>query len=60
MYLNKLEKIQSDAAECARVRDLATDDVAREALDRVVNRLNEIAESASAEASPQRLPAQHH
>lgn len=30
MYLNKLDKIRSDAAECARIRDQTTDRATRE------------------------------
>ena len=34
-YLSSIEKLQKDAAECALIRDLATDPTKRETYDRL-------------------------
>ena len=39
MYLSKLDKIRNDAAECARMRDQATDKATREVFSRLHARL---------------------
>jgi hypothetical protein len=39
-----LERLRKDAAECALVRDLATDKAKREMFDRVARHLDELAD----------------
>jgi len=43
-YQLHLEKLRRDAAECALVRDLATDPAKREMFDRLARHLNELAD----------------
>ena len=43
-YQTHLEKLRKDAAECALVRDLATDKAKREMFDRLARHLNELAD----------------
>ena len=43
-YLTHLEKLRKDAAECALVRDLATDKAKREMFDRLARHLDELAD----------------
>ncbi|WP_027534566.1 hypothetical protein [Bradyrhizobium sp. WSM3983] len=40
----QLEKLRTDAAECALIRDLATDKAKRELFDRLANHLTVLAE----------------
>jgi len=43
-YQTHLEKLRKDAAECALVRDLATDKAKREMFDRLAQHLSELAD----------------
>ena len=43
-YQASLEKLRKDAAECALIRDLATDKTKREMFDRLVQHLNQLAD----------------
>lgn len=43
-YQTHLEKLRRDAAECALVRDLATDKAKREMFDRLARHLDELAD----------------
>jgi hypothetical protein len=43
-YLAQLEKLRKDAAECALIRDLATDKAKREMFDRLANHLTVLAD----------------
>jgi hypothetical protein len=43
-YQAHLEKLRNDAAECALVRDFATDDVKRELFDRLARHLDRLAD----------------
>lgn len=43
-YLAQLEKLRADAAECALIRDLATDKAKRELFDRIANHLTVLAD----------------
>ena len=43
-YLASIEKLRSDAAEAALIRDLATDKTKREMYDRLHQHLNRLAE----------------
>jgi hypothetical protein len=43
-YQAHLEKLRQDAAECALVRDLATDKAKREMFDRLARHLDELAD----------------
>ncbi|MGE9008175.1 hypothetical protein ACO2JO_06310 [Leptospira interrogans] len=43
-YQKHLEKLRADAAECALIRDLATDHTKREVFDRLATHLNALAE----------------
>jgi hypothetical protein len=43
-YQRHLEKLRKDAAECALVRDLATDKAKREMFDRLASHLNQLAD----------------
>ena len=43
-YQAHLEKLRQDAAECARVRDLATDKAKREMFDRLARHLDQLAD----------------
>ena len=42
-YQASLEKLRKDAAECALIRDLATDPTKREMFDRLAQHLNQLA-----------------
>ena len=42
-YQASLEKLRTDAAECALIRDLATDKTKREMFDRLHEHLNRLA-----------------
>ena len=43
-YQSHLEKLRRDAAECALVRDLATDKAKREMFDRLARHLDQLAD----------------
>jgi hypothetical protein len=43
-YLTQLEKLRKDAAECALIRDLATDKDKRELFDRLCSHLTVLAD----------------
>jgi len=43
-YLASIEKFRKDAAECALVRDLATDHAKREMFDRLSRHLDQLAD----------------
>ena len=43
-YQANLEKLRKDAAECALVRDLATDEAKREMFDRLAWHLDQLAD----------------
>ncbi|WP_456838382.1 hypothetical protein [Bradyrhizobium sp. USDA 4486] len=43
-YQAQLEKLRTDAAECALIRDLATDKAKRELFDRLANHLTVLAQ----------------
>ena len=43
-YQTHVEKLRKDAAECALVRDLATDKAKREMFDRLARHLHELAD----------------
>jgi hypothetical protein len=43
-YLAQSEKLRKDAAECARIRDLATDPKKREMFDRLASHLTVLAD----------------
>ncbi|NOJ48244.1 hypothetical protein [Bradyrhizobium archetypum] len=43
-YERRLEKLRKDAAECALVRDLATEKAKREIFDRLALHLNQLAD----------------
>jgi len=43
-YQTHLEKLRKDAAECALVRDLATDKAKREMFDRLARHLDKLAD----------------
>lgn len=43
-YRASLEKLRKDAAECALIRDLATDKAKREMFDRLYAHLNRLAD----------------
>ena len=42
-YQAHVEKLRKDAAECALVRDLATDEAKREMFDRLARHLDQLA-----------------
>jgi hypothetical protein len=43
-YLAQVEKLRKDAAECALIRDLATDKAKREMFDRLASHLTVLAD----------------
>ncbi|UWU65625.1 hypothetical protein ACNJYD_18825 [Bradyrhizobium sp. DASA03005] len=43
-YLAQIEKLRKDAAECALIRDLATDPAKREVFDRLARHLTVLAD----------------
>jgi hypothetical protein len=43
-YLAQVEKLRKDAAECALIRDLATDKAKREMFDRLYSHLTVLAD----------------
>jgi hypothetical protein len=43
-YQAHVEKLRKDAAECALVRDLATDEAKREIFDRLARHLDQLAD----------------
>jgi hypothetical protein len=43
-YLARLESLRTDAAECARIRDLATDGAKRDLFDRLAAHLTVLAD----------------
>jgi len=43
-YQTHLEKLRKDAAECALIRDLATDHAKREMFDRLSRHLDQLAD----------------
>jgi hypothetical protein len=48
-YLARVEKLRKDAAECALIRDLATDQAKREMLDRLASHLTVLADQVEME-----------
>lgn len=53
-YQRHLEKLRKDAAECALVRDLATDKAKRDMFDRLARHLDELADQVErAMSAPQ-------
>jgi hypothetical protein len=48
-YLKHLEKLRADAAECALIRDLATDKAKREMFDRLAAHLGALANQVEQE-----------
>jgi hypothetical protein len=58
-YLASIEKFRKDAAECALVRDLATDHAKREMFDRLSRHLDQLADEVErAMNAPKDLPTQ--
>ena len=55
-YLAQLEKLRKDAAECALIRDLATDRAKREMFERLASHLTVLADQVE-QAIIQRKPA---
>jgi putative hemolysin len=43
-YLAQIEKLRREAAECAKIRDLATDKAKRDMFDRLANHLTVLAD----------------
>lgn len=52
-YQASLEKLRKDAAECALIRDLATDQTKRDMFDRLARHLNELAKEVERAAQMQ-------
>ena len=50
-YLNHLEKLRKDAAECRLISDLATDTAKRELFDRLASHLIVLADQVSKKCS---------
>jgi hypothetical protein len=48
-YQAQIEKLRADAAECALIRDLATDKAKRELFDRLTMHLNTLADEIEKE-----------
>ena len=48
-YQSHLEKLRKDAAECALIRDLATDAAKREMFDRLAHYLSSLADQVECE-----------
>jgi hypothetical protein len=48
-YLTQVEKLRKEAAECARVRDSATDQAKRELFDRLTVHLSNVADQVELE-----------
>jgi hypothetical protein len=55
-YLAQVEKLRKDAAECAPIRDLATDQAKREMFDRLASHLTVLADQVE-QAIIRRKPA---
>jgi hypothetical protein len=55
-YLAQVEKLRKDAAECALIRDLATDQAKREMFDRLASHLTVLADQVE-QAIIRRKPA---
>lgn len=56
-YLASIEKLRKDAAECARVRDLATDHAKRDMFHRLSRHLDQLADEVEqAMNAPKDLP----
>lgn len=53
-YQAQLEKLRTDAAECALIRDLATDIAKRELFDRLANHLSDLADQVEMEMVSQK------
>ena len=53
-YQAQLEKLRIDAAECALIRDLATDIAKRELFDRLANHLSDLADQVEMEMVSQK------
>lgn len=53
-YQAQLEKLRTDAAECALIRDLATDIAKRELFDRLANHLSDLADQVEMEMLSQK------
>ena len=48
-YQSQLEKLRKDAAECALIRDLATDPAKRRMFDRIAHHLGALADQVESE-----------
>ncbi|MCK1517118.1 hypothetical protein IVB22_32370 [Bradyrhizobium sp. 190] len=48
-YLARVEKLRTDAAECALIRDLATDQAKRDLFDRLHSHLTVLADQVELE-----------
>jgi len=48
-YQAQIEKLRTEAAECALIRDLATDKAKRELFDRLAQHLNALADEVEKE-----------
>ena len=58
-YLASIEKLRKDAAECALVRDLATNHAKREMFDRLSRHLDQLADEVERAMKTQKdLPTQ--
>ena len=54
-YQSKLEKLRKDAAECALIRDLATDPERRKMFDRIAHHLGALADQVETTREPARF-----
>jgi hypothetical protein len=53
-YQNQLEKLRKDAAECALIRDLATNKAKQELFGRLADHLNVLADQVEAAMNEQK------
>ena len=53
-YFAQIEKLRKDAAECALIRDLATDKAKRELFDRLAGHLSVLADEVEQELIPRK------
>jgi hypothetical protein len=53
-YFAQIEKLRKDAAECALIRDLATDKAKRELFDRLAGHLSVLADEVERELLPRK------
>ena len=58
-YQVQLEKLRRDAAECALIRDLATDSAKRELFDRLAVHLDSLADHVEQEMLSRTKPDDH-